>query len=175
MGYICRYTHLKLPVAAVAYQFVGQAGTQATILEQLGQHLHAVEALRALHPALERLASAVVVVEIAYHHIGIVLFGLGIEVLKHGGLYPVVGIYLDGVFTRSLVDACHTGGSHTFVGLVYNLHTGVAGGVFIADILAAIAATVVDQDEFDSLQRLCQQAVDTPAQTALGIVYRYYD
>lgn len=68
-----RYAYLILVIAAVAYQFVGTTGAYATVFEQLGQNRHAVQALGTLYPALERLAAFVVIIEVAYHDVGIVL------------------------------------------------------------------------------------------------------
>ena len=77
------------------------------VSKQLFKHNVMLQARRFLahHP----LPFIGILIEVAYHHIGIRFLGLLIEIFKHFWVYPIIRISVDSIFALCMVDAKLTG------------------------------------------------------------------
>src|SRR5699024_6694336 len=95
-------------------------------------------------------------------HVGVVLLAGGIQRAQVGGQHHVIGVHKGVIAAARGVDAGVARGGKALVLLVEHAHPRVFGGIFVADLAAAVGGTVVHQQDFIRyLDVLCQNAVQT--------------
>ena len=159
-------TEASARVAGTTHQLVPACG-----MEVMEEPLHDRLVVQRLRLLLGVVLLAVTVDEdVADHHVGVVRLRLRIEFLQHGGLQPVVGVHMDGVFSRDMVKSHVPRAAESAVGLMVGMHAAVLAGILVAHLPATVTAAIVDQHQLEVGEGLRQNGLHASVQVCFGLV-----